>query len=465
MLRIVGSVKAISHMDRVRNLRKGVSRFLCGGALKHHVQELINLAIKYDRKKLGDGIHYTTLINERQKTNTLMIHLVTPLSAETASVNAVIPYILCGSSRNYPTLTLLNKKLSGLYGTVVKGAVSKMGDSQALSLMAGCINNRYTFDGEKITEEMTQILADCLIDPNITENGFAEKDFELKKQELLDDIDAEINEKRSYAFKRANLNIFRNEPAAISVKGDKEHAEKITAVSAYEQYKELLRTAQIEIFFVGASGSESCRDILAEALSKIDRSYAGDNHSEKSPIKDELCRVTEAHDVAQSKMVMAFKTDHENSVAMKLMNAIFGATPISKLFMNVREKLSLCYYCSSGYNDKKGVVYVDSGVEHANTGKAEAEILNQLAAVQNGDFSDEEMENARRAIVNSWNGVSDGARSIAEWYFNQSYSGRSDSPEDQINKLMNVTREDVIAAAKSLKLDTVYVLTGKEGDR
>ncbi|MGN0674283.1 MAG: M16 family metallopeptidase, partial [Oscillospiraceae bacterium] len=158
----------------------------------------------------------------------------------------------------------------------------------------------------------------------------------------------------------------------------------------------------------------------------------------------------------------AFKSDNAERRAAKLMNAIFGATPFSKLFLNVREKLSLCYYCSSGYNDKKGVLYVDSGVEHANTGKAEAEILNQLSAMCKGDFTDEEMENARKAVINSWKGVSDGARSIAEWYFNQSYSGTAYSPEEQIEKLMKVTREEIIEAAKALKLDTVYVLTGKE---
>ncbi|MCH5194488.1 MAG: insulinase family protein [Oscillospiraceae bacterium] len=423
------------------------------------------MAIKYSREKLGEGIHYTTIVNKRQKTNTVIIHLITELSAETASVNAIIPYVLTSSSRSYPTLTDLNKKLSELYGAVVKGVVSKIGDSQGLVLMAGCINNRYTFDGEKVTEEMTSVLAGCLTDPHIENDRFFEKDFALKKQELLDDIDAEINEKRSYAFKRANLNIFKDEPAAVSVKGSREEAEKITAASAYEQYKKLLKTAQIEIIFVGSEASEGCKSILTDALSKIDRDYAGDNSSKKSPLKSDVCRVTEPHDVAQSKMVMAFKTDFEDSVAMKLMNAVFGATPISKLFMNVREKLSLCYYCSSGYNDKKGVLYVDSGVEHTNTGKAEAEILNQLEAVKKGDFSDEEMENARRSMINSLRGVSDGARSIADWYFNQSYLGKSDSPEDQIEKLNAVTREDIISAAKSLKLDTVYVLTGKESDR
>lgn len=420
------------------------------------------MAIKYNREKIGNGIYYNSIINKRQKTNTIIIHLITELSVDTASENAIIPYILASSSKQYPTITVLNKKLSELYGAVLKGSVSKTGDNQTLSLMAGCINNRYTFDGEPITEQLVQLMADALINPNIEDNGFSRKDFELKKQELIDDIDAEINEKRSYAFKRANLNIFENEPASLAVKGDRKHAENLSAESCYSRYKELLKTAQVEVIFVGAESSESCKEILTNAFNSIDRAFAGNNTSSKSKLKNEVRRVIEKHDVAQSKMVMAFKTDYDNKVAMKLMNAIFGATPISKLFDNVREKLSLCYYCSSGINDKKGVVYVDSGVEHINTEKAEAEIINQLNAMCSGDFTDEEIENARKAVINAWRGVNDGARSIADWYFNQAYLGTSDSPEDQIEKIQKVTREEIIAAAKSLKLDTVYILSGKE---
>ena len=422
----------------------------------------MNLAIKYIREKICDGIHYNSIINQRQKTNTIFIHLITELNTDTASKNAIIPYILANSNKKFPTITSLNKKLSELYGAVLKGSVSKTGDSQTLSLMGGCINNRYTFEGEMITEELVQLMADSLINPNIEGNGFIKKDFELKKQELIDDIEAEINEKRSYAFKRANLNIFKDEPAALSVKGNREHAEKLTSEICYEQYKTLLKTAQIEIIFVGAEESPNCKEILTKAFNNINRNYAGNNTSSKSVLKNEVCRIIEKHNIAQSKMVMAFKTDYTNTVAMKLMNAIFGATPISKLFDNVREKLSLCYYCSSGINDKKGVIYVDSGVEHINTEKAEAEILNQLNAMCTGDFTDEEIENARKAIINSWKGVNDGARSIADWYFNQAYLGTSYSPEDKIEKIMKVTREEIIEAAKSLKLDTVYILSGKE---
>ncbi len=420
--------------------------------------------IRCSREKIADGIYFTEIINESQKTNGIIIHLVTELSYKTVSQNAIIPYILSNSSSEYKTVTELSRKLASLYGASVRGMVSKLGDSQVITLMASCINDRYTFDEEAVTEETARVLAGCLISPYVEDGGFYAPDFALKKQELLDDIDAEINDKRSYAFKRSAAVIYKDEPCAVSVKGDRASAEAVTAASAYDQYKNLLKTAGIEVIFVGASEAGKTKTIISDVLSGLERSYGGGSSSAFSPAKPETVRVSESHDVVQSKMVMAFKSSCENSTAMRLMSAIFGGTPFSKLFMNVREKMSLCYYCTSGYNDQKGVLMVDSGVEHGNVGKAEKEILNQLDAVRRGDFTDEEINNSRLSIINRLRGVNDGARSIAEWYFKQSYMGTSLSPEEEIQRVYAVTREDIIEAAKSLVLDTVYVLTGKEND-
>lgn len=418
--------------------------------------------IKYEREKIGEGIHFTTITNPCQKANLISVCFFTKLAADKASVNAIIPYVLSNSSSEFPTVTALSRKLAGLYGANIKGSVLKYGDSQAVMLGASCINDKYTFDGENITGELARVLIGCIMSPNLEDGCFGNGDFMLKKQELLDDIDAEINDKRVFAFKRSAGVIFENEPCAVNAKGEKSYAEKIDSPAAYAQYKELLRTAQIEVTFVGAQEHDEVKAAFADAFSSMEREYAGDNHSQLSPVKSEVRHVTERYDVAQSKMVMAFKSDCKNVQAMKLMNSVFGGTPFSRLFMNVREKLSLCYYCSSGYNDKKGVVFVDSGVENVNIEKARDEIINQLDAVCRGEFTDEDMHNSRLAIINSLRGVNDSAASISDWYLRQSYNGTAFSPEQEIDMLCKVRREDIIEAAKSLKLDTVYVLTGKE---
>lgn len=420
------------------------------------------MPVNYSREKIADGIHYTTIINKQLKTNFIVIHMLTELSEETAALNAIVPTVLTYSSAKITDNRELNEKLHSLYGANLGGYYSKYGDTHNLMLSANCINDRYCLEGEKITEELAAITADCLTNPHLEGEAFCEKAFALKKQELLDFIDSEINDKRSYAFKRANYNIYRNEPAAVPISGSRERAEKLTAADAYKQYKKLLKTSQIEVLFIGAAPNEECKKILSDALLKVDREYVGDNSTERSLFKAEVCRVTEPHDVAQSKMIIAFKTDCDNIEVMDLMLAVYGATPFSKLFMNVREKLSLCYYCASGHNSLKGTVYVDSGVEHTNTGKAEAEILNQLDAMKKGDFTDEELENARRTVLNNIKGINDNPQSIGHWYFHRIYENDIYSPEEYAERVKNVTRKEVIAAANSLKLDTVYVLTGKE---
>ena len=399
------------------------------------------MPINYNRERLADGIHYTTIINKQLKTNFIVIHMLTELSEENAALNAIIPTVLTYSNAEITDNKELNAKLHSLYGANLGGYYSKYGDTHNLMLSASCINDRYCLEGEKITEELAAITADCLTKPHLEGEAFCEKAFALKKQELLDFIDSEIN---------------------VPISGSREQAEKLTAADAYKQYKKLLKTSQTEVFFIGAEPNEECKKILSDALLKIDREYAGDNFTEKSPTKAEVCRVTEPHDVAQSKMIIAFKTDCDNIEVMDLMLAVYGATPFSKLFMNVREKLSLCYYCASGHNSLKGTVYVDSGVEHTNTGKAEAEILNQLEAMKKGDFTDEELENSRRTIINNIKGINDNPQSIGHWYFHRIYENDIYSPEEYIERVKKVAREDVIAAANSLKLDTVYVLTGKE---
>lgn len=420
------------------------------------------MKISYKREKIADGIHFNSIRNQSLKTNSIVVNLISPLSEDTASLNASASYILTDSSREYPTLVAISQKLEELYGAGLKGAVLRAGDNQFVSIISSCINDRYTFDKEEITEDLARVTLGCILDPNLDENGFYAPDFALKKQELLDDIDAVINEKRSYALQRAGKIIYKGEPAAVSVKGERESAEKITASTSYEQYKNLLKTAQIEVFFVGADEPKGIKESICESFAKLDRDYKGEVKTKRSAVKASPEEFTDELEVAQCKMVLAFKSDSTNRRAVKLMNAVFGATPFSKLFLNVREKMSLCYYCSSNYNDMKGVITVDSGVEKANIEKAKAEIIRQFELMQKGEFDEKKINEARLAVINGLRSVNDSAATLVSWYMSQIFLGTELSPEDEIELLEKVTKEDIVEAAKSFKLDTVYVLKGKE---
>ncbi len=420
------------------------------------------MAINLSEQKISDGIRFTTIIDNKFKSNFIMIRFITKLDELSASENALVPNLLITSNEKYRTRTELTTKLSSLYGSNLSTINHKLADNQVVGIAASCICDSYSFEGEKVTGEVTDILLDCIFKPVVEDNGFAKKDFEIRKQELISGIEAEINDKRTYAIIRANTTIYKNEPSAITAYGNKKGAQKLTPQMTYNAYKELLKTAQVEIMFVGGEENVEAINKIKNAFSSLERSYSPNKFDCFSTIKTEPVEVVENMDVNQCKMVMAFKSDLKSTYANRLMTTMLGGTAFSKLFTNVREKYSLCYYCAAGFVEGKGVMIVDSGVEYANIPKAKEEIQNQINALATGNFTDDEMNNAVLSIAGDYKSNYDSTNDIAAWYFIQSIRGDNYSPEQAIKALQKVTREDIIKAAAALKLDTIYIMKGSE---
>ena len=419
------------------------------------------MSVSYSREEICSGAAFTQLIDPKLKTNNVFVHFLEPTKEDIVSANAVIPKILSDSSEDYPSITALSRKLSSLYGASVRGGVSTFADCCVVSMACGAIADRYTISGEKINCELIDTFMGCLLRPNLENGVFEAHDFALKKQELLDDIDAEINDKRTYAVRRARELTYCGEPASININGTKEAAEKLTPADVYKRYKELLSEARIEVVYAGSEISDENKEKIFAAVRSIERGNIVQCGYKPSSAKKSVVRKTEEMDIVQSKMVMSFKSDCTNEKVLKLFSAVYGGTPFSKLFDNVREKLSLCYYCSSAVSETKQTMFIDSGVEHSNVEPAEKEILNQLELMKSGEFSDEDIEHARLLLINSLKSVNDSPRAMSEWYFRQCLEDEILSPEQEIERYKAVTREDIIAAAKSMVPDTVYVLTGK----
>lgn len=425
------------------------------------------MAITRRRKIIGgsdSGIALTVLTDKKLKTSSFLIHFISPLTEENAAANSAAAFMLENSCSSYPTITSFSRRLAELYGASIRSGVSRFEDSCAVTLSGSCISDRYALQGEEISFELAELMTDCIFDP-VTENGvFPEKEFALKKQELIDDIEADINDKRTYALKNAGRIIFRNEPSGIAVKGEKPAAMKLSSADAYDAYKKLIESARIEIIYVGSGLSEKCEKMLEDKFIKASRKNVYIPVSSPSAIKEQPEYVTERLDVVQNKMVMAYKTEKQSDEVMRVFNAVFGGTAFSLLFKNVREKLSLCYYCSSSMNLKKQVIYVDSGVEDENTIPAQEEIQRQLALCASGDFTDELLEQSKLTLKCALKAVDDSPRSVADWYFRRCMENEEDiiTPEEFIGKIEAVTKQQVADLAASLRLDTVYVLAGKE---
>lgn len=294
--------------------------------------------MKYNRTELAGNIGFTSITDEKFKTASITVRFMTKLSAEKSADNVVGTDVLTYSTGNLPTLSQLNEKLSALYGAGLSSFSAKKGDVQILGVNASYILNRYAIDGEDIEGEMLSVLKDSIFSPNAHDGKFDEESFRITKKELLDRIDAEINNKRGYALSKASETAFRGEPAEFTVYGTKESAENVTSESAYSAYLSLLRTAPVEITYVAPEENSAVIEMFRKSFSEIERTPETVKFSSASPLKPEVITESEEFDVRQCKMVMTFKTESDNKYALKMLNTVWGETPVSKLFMNVREK-------------------------------------------------------------------------------------------------------------------------------
>lgn len=418
--------------------------------------------MKYNRTEIAGNIGFSSVIDEKFKTGTLTVRFITGLSGTRAAANALGIGVLSSSSAEYRSIAEINEKLSSLYGAGLSTFARKRGDIQILGIGASWLNRKYAIDGEDIDSEMLNIFRGCIFEPNASDGEFDAESYTITKRDLLDHIDAELNNKRGYALSRAAEVAFRGEPAEYSCYGSRESAEAVTSAEAYNAYVELLKTAQVEICYIAPEEDPRVIEMFREGFAGIGRASSAVRFRNVSPAKAEPAETSDTFDVRQCKMVLTFKSGTDDMCALKLLSSIYGETPVSKLFMNVREKMSLCYYCACRTVFAKGALMVDSGVERENIEKAKAEILHQLDEIRNGNITDEEIESALLSLDNAHTQVGDTPSSYDSWYFERFCNGKILAPEELMKEYRLVTKERIIEAAKSLTLDSVYLMLDKE---
>ena len=419
--------------------------------------------MKATRIQLADGVYLTHLPARKFKTSLLSAQFVTPLRQETASALALLPAVLRRGTVRYPDLGALSAQLDRLYGASVEYTIRKKGENQCVGFVASFIDDSFAPGGEKLLEPTAELVGELICDP-VTERGrFVSTYFESEKTNLIDAIRSQINDKRDYAAARLLQEMCAGEPYGVSRLGDEKSAEKLQMKKLYAQYGELISTARLELIYIGSASLDRVRQALASAFATLPRDGIRDiAPAMPHPVRSEVRTVEEEMDVTQGKLCMGFSCGSSDYRAMLLGNTLFGGSSNSKLFMNVREKLSLCYYASSLYHRQKRLITVSSGIEFADYRRAYDEILRQLEAVQKGELEDWELTGARSTLLNAYASMGDSQGKLENFYLGQAATGQSESPEDLAEALRDVTAEQVFQAMETVQLDTVYFLKGKE---
>ena len=416
-----------------------------------------------NRREIMQDVFLTYLPAQRFKTSRMTVQLIAPLQRETAAANALLPAVLRRGTVRCPDMESLSAALDTLYGANVDYTVRKKGERQCVGFAADFIDDAFTPHGEKLLEPVSAMLGELLLDP-VTHGGrFLSSYVESEKANLIDAIRGLKNDKRDWADIRLMQEMCAGEPYSVLRLGDEETAGRITNQSLYVHGQALMASSRVEVIYCGSAEAQRVEDAVLTALAALPRgAQTALPEVQRIQAPDTPRRIVETMDVTQGKLAMGYRCSSDDYPAMVLANLIFGGTSNSKLFLNVRERLSLCYYASSSYARSKSILTVSSGVETADFERAEAEIGRQLQAVQQGDWEDWEQEGALQAIRASLLSLSDSQGALENFYLGQIASGVEETPEELAAALEQVTKERIVAAAQTVKPDTVYFLRGKE---
>ena len=399
----------------------------------------------------------------RFKQEGLSVQFVCPMAKETAALNALLPAVLLRGCESAPDLRAITLKLDDLYGASMGSQVRRVGDYQTTGLSCSFMREAYALDGDKVFAPMVAFLEEMLFRPKL-ETGIFPTDFvEGEKRNLLSAIAAQKNDKRSYAQSQMLKKMCKGDSLGIPRLGEKEDVEAISPVSLYEHYQKVLREYPIQLFYVGAAEPEYIAQLLRPMFAKLDRCPA--------PLPAQTAfhdcggsEHTEEMDVAQGKLTMGFASPitlrDRDFVAMQICNTILGGGMISKLFMKIREEMSLCYDIHSSYHGSKGIVIVSAGIDCDKDIQVRQEVMNQLRACQEGDFTEEELTAAKQALLSQLRSTHDSPGAIEGYYATSALSGLPLSPEEYAKAVEAATAEEVAKAASTLQLHTVYFLRG-----
>ena len=423
------------------------------------------------RTELIPGVWLTALRSDKFKTGCLSINLLTQLKRETAAFNAVLPFVLRRGTRFHPDMQTIAAELDSLYGTGVEPIVRKIGEIQCIGFYASFPDHKYLPAGSEVFEKTANLSCEMLLAPNTRGGLFLPAYVESEKEKLLELIRSRVNEKRSYAHFRLLEQMCCYEDYAVSRFGTEDTAESIYYQKLTKYYHSLISASPVEIFYCGSMEASKVANILSDALSGMTRgeiNYDIGTDIRMNAVEDKVRSFVDEMSVTQGKLVMGFRLgecmEEPDLAAIYVFNAVYGSGVTSKLFMNVREKLSLCYYASSLVDTHKGLMLVSSGVDFDKVDEAKSEILAQLEAVKSGDISDEELEAARRSVASDLCACLDSQGELEGFYLANSIDGLEFSPDELAALVCDVSREDVIKIASSVVLDAEYFLRGGSED-
>ena len=418
--------------------------------------------MNFEKINIKDNINLYYIPTQKFKTTSIGFYIKRPLTRSECTKNALLSMLLRRACPRFGKSTELLRYLDGLYGVSFQTNVHKKGEIQIISANFQFLNDKFIDEDIDILGSVLDLAGDCLLN----QKSFNGEYLAQEKENLKSQIASVINDKRRYASKRCMEIMCEGEPYGISSIGYTDDIDKITAEDLLIHYRDTVIKSPVDIFVTGDVDIKSVSKKIEDMFFDIDVS---EDVSYNCDVKKDVCEVKnveEEQPVVQGKLCMGFRTNtyitDEDYPALMMYNAILGCGIFSKLFNNVREKLSLCYYASSSIISLKGIMTINSGIEVKNFKRAYDEILVQMDDIKKGNISDTEMSAALLGTVNSINSMRDNPVAVYDYLLSGILSKNIIPLDTLTERIKNVKKEDIVKVSEKIKLDTVYFLKGCE---
>lgn len=420
---------------------------------------------------MKQGIKLHVINTNKFKTNLIAIFLTTPLTRENVTKNALLSSILRRGCEKLKTQEDISKRLEEMYGAEFNCGLDKLGKNHILKFYIESINDEFLPQNEEnMLKQSIEILSEIVFNPLIENNSFKEEYISQEKENIKQIIEAKKDNKARYALFRCVEEMYKDEPEGLYKYGYAEDLENINAQNLYEYYKELIGKCKIDIFVSGKLENTNLERIISEDeniknLNERETSY-NINRPEVKDVVQEENNIEEKMEVTQGKLVIGYDVAiDENTINDKkfryigmLYNAILGGTANSKLFQNVREKASLAYTANSNFSYYTGNIFVTAGIEIDNFEKAVEIIKEQIEAMKQSNFSEEDIQNAKKVIISNIQSISDEQDTEIIYFLGQELTGNNVSLEQYVEYVQAVNKEEIEDFAKKVNINTIYFL-------
>lgn len=411
------------------------------------------------------GANITSLPSDKFKRCRVSVNFIWKSNRQSATSSALLPYLLERSCARYPDMTEFSKRLSQLYGAELSVSTTTVGTNRVLSVSLQGIKNEFALNGENLAQEYLQLAFNVAFEPHFENGEFCAENVEIEKEKLREILESEINEKRSYCIRQARRRFFKETPEGIEANGYLDEIDQLNQFNVTNAYKQMIATAQIELMLFNVDENLAA-EMLKNTLKDFNRSV--DTLILPTAQPSRPCEAfAQEIDAVQGKLCLLFTSDKpvnmKDYTKYRVAVALLGATPTSRLFTNVREKQSLCYYCAAGFAPFTGVLIIDSGVEHSQAQQAKNAILDELDKLKTNKIEQKEIDETKRCLINNIKSMCDSLSGLEGWYFNELMRGSLNTPQQAINEITAVNEADIKNALSQFTLSVEYVLTQKGG--